>query len=323
MRLTTKLLGISCGLLLAACGGTTDDECTAEKASGTSSKFATSAIKLPGATTPYAIDIDGDGRTDNQLKALISTVQSQGFDLQMSLDDAVKKGDAIILADILSADLMNGCSKVTLNIADKVAADPKYDGTDSFKVRAGSISATLAGKITTGSLSTILPKDQKGDQVQQIRLTLPLAEGADLPLTIYGAHIQGKVSANGVMSGELHGVIRKKDIDEGIIPTVAKLLTDQVKKGGNSAKLIIQIFEDMTNPASKMKCDTMPMKCCAKNPTTCEITAEEVRTNGLIGQLLAPDVQVFQNDVWMPVPKGTMKDAMSVGLGFTSVKASF
>ena len=93
---------------------------------------------------------------------------------------------------------------------------------------------------------------------------------------------------------------------------------------GSTAKTVIGIFEDpVGNAASKAKCDADATKCCHKMPATCVILPDEVKTNGLIGQLLAPDVQVFQNGVWSPVPKGTTKDAMSVGLGFTSVKASF
>jgi hypothetical protein len=69
-----------------------------------------------------------------------------------------------------------------------------------------------------------------------------------------------------------------------------------------------------------------PAKCCgtpANRATTCEITAAEVRSNVLIGNVLAPDVQVYQDGAWQPRPGGATKDALSVGLGFTAVKAQF
>lgn len=331
MRQLVKLLGVSCGLALTACGGgdmNAGDECAPDKISGTDYKFATSAIKLPTSAMSYSLDIDGDGRPDNQLKAIIGAIASANFDLQGPVDKAVKDGDAIILATVQATDLMNGCAKTTLALAKKGAAPPKLDGTDTFMVDSSQTPAVLYGKITNGKLSTTLPKDQKGDQVQKIQLNLPLANG-NLPLAIYGAHVQGNITATGVMSGEIHGVIRKTDIDMQIIPAVAQLLTDQIRKEpmGSTSETIIRLFEDPAgNPASKDKCTKTPEKCCAtpaNRAKTCEITADEVRSNALIGNVLAADIQVFQGGNWSPVPKGMTKDAMSVGLGFTSVKASY
>ena len=135
--------------------------------------------------------------------------------------------------------------------------------------------------------------------MQTIQVNLPLAMGA-LPLKIYGAHIQGNVTASGVMSGELHGVIRKTDIDTQIIPAVAQLLTEQIRKNpmSSTAQTIIRLFEDQAgNEASKKKCMNTPAKCCSipASLPTCEIIAEEVRTNALIGNVLASDVTT--NDV--------------------------
>ena len=38
---------------------------------------------------------------------------------------------------------------------------------------------------------------------------------------------------------------------------------------------------------------------------------------------LEPDVQMFQDGVWSPMPEGTAKDSVSIGFGISAVQASF
>jgi len=290
---------------------------------GAHTKFATNALKLPDSTNSYSIDIDGGGRPENQLKSIVSAITVAGFDLQGPVDMAVKDGSAVLLMDEQSADLMSSCSTVTLNLAKKPPAAPQFNGMDNFTIDTSQMPATLVGQITAGQLNTILPKDQTGSQVQTINLSLPLAGGV-LPLTIFGAHVQGAITATGIMSGQIHGVIRQSDINSEIIPAVATLLTDQIHKDptGGTTMTIIKLFEDMTNPVTKMKC-MVAADCCATNPATCKILPAEVQGNSLIQNVLAPDVQGFQNGMWSPVPKGQTKDSLSVGLGFTAVADTF
>jgi hypothetical protein len=64
-------------------------------------------------------------------------------------------------------------------------------------------------------------------------------------------------------------------------------------------------------------------KCCHTNPKTCVILPEEVMASA-VGGVLSPDVQVFDaNDKWAPVPGGKGKNGLSLGLGFTAIKATF
>jgi hypothetical protein len=135
----------------------------------------------------------------------------------------------------------------------------------------------------------------------------------------------GTVSGTGVMSGELHGTVRKKDIDDNVIPMVAQALTNQINAdpGSNLGKYYTNLFEDQTTQASKDKCTNSPSMCCAKNPATCKITAAELLANPIIQNITAPDVQMFSGDTWAPKPGGTQKDSLSFGMGFSAAKASF
>lgn len=346
-------LGATCGLLLAAtgagCGGDDIDpdgmgnglNCSADKVTGSSNKFASDALKLPktSGTSTYAYDFDGNGKQENQLKNLVSVISLAGLNIQESIDKAVTSGQAILLADIKTPDLMtSSCSSLTFNLAESPAmgAPPlKFDGTDTFAV-SKIMGATLYGNVVGGKLSTIPSKDQTAATEQRITLNLPIGSGTVLPLSLRGAHIEGTlVMENGILkiqNGAIHGVLAKKDIDEKIVPIVADLLTTLIhgdivpgmmgmpSTPGQTAKAIIGLFEVPTDT----KCTTNPKDCCATNLDTCKITKEEVAASS-IGNILSPDVQVLDETgvSWKPVAGGKAFNAMSVGIGFSSVKANF
>lgn len=334
MRSSTKFIGATCLSLMAfaatGCGGdTAATGCGKDSAKGTAIKYVTSDVALPSGTMTFGIDIDGNGKADNQLAKITGVIGSQ-FDLAGPVTKAVKDGDLLIGMAVTAENLTDACASVSASLLKKPANPPKLDGTDTLMVDAGQMTANLfggigpAGSTTAGNLSTVLPPKQTADNVQKIQLNIPLAGGI-LPLAIAGAHVQGTVNANGIMSGQIHGVISKADVDSKVIPAIAQVLTDLINKdpNGSSAKTVIQLFEDMNNPVSKMKC-AVAKDCCATNPATCKIIAEEVKGQALIGSFLAPDVQVFDSaGAWKPVAGGTDKNGLSVGLGFTAVKATF
>ncbi len=350
-------LSATCGFLLAAagagCGG--DDPpppppspdmaqpaaaCTAAQVTGSSNKLATDSLKLPKSTggSTFTYDFDGDGKPENQLKNLINVVALSGLDIQASVDTAVQNGEAVLLTDVKTADLMSSsCSSFSFALAEApMGWKPKFDGSDMFKVGA-IMSVTLFGGITAGKMSTTPSKDQTAANEQKIQLTLPLGMGNTLPLALRGAHVEGTLAMEGgilkIKNGVIHGVLAQKDIDGQIVPLVANLLTDLIHKDtkmgvpGDTAKAIIGLFEQKTGAASKAKCMANAADCCGftgmAHPDTCKIVAQEVKDSS-IGGVLSPDVQVLDDQGnWKPVPGGKMLNGMSVGLGFTSVKASF
>ena len=92
-------------------------------------------------------------------------------------------------------------------------------------------------------------------------------------------------------------------------------------ESGAGTDTLVGLFEK--SAYSKTKCMSDAMKCCATNPTTCKIEKQEI-IDSPIGGVLAPDVEVFDAaGKWKPVAKGKNPNGMSVGLGFTGVKAAF
>lgn len=344
-------LGAACGFLLSAAGagcggddGTMDPNnmppapvCNADAVMGTDNKAATDALKLPGVSgnKTYVYDFDGDNRQENQLKNLINTISLSGLDIQASVNKAVQSGDAIVLMNLKTGDIMKAdCASVTMGLAKgpaPMAPAPKFDGTDTFQILTDIKPVSLFGKIDGGKLSTLASKEQRGDieTEQQILVNLPLGDGKNLPLALHGAHLEGTVVKDGsvirIKDGVLHGVLAQKDIDDKIVPLVANLLTDMINKDpmSDTAKTIIGLFENQNDAVTKKKCMDNAKDCCKTNPTTCKILPAEVK-NSAVGGVLSSDVQVFDdNGKWAPVAGGKKYNGMSVGIGFTGVSAKF
>ncbi|HNK46690.1 MAG TPA: hypothetical protein PKI49_08300 [Pseudomonadota bacterium] len=344
-------LGAACGFLLSAAGagcggddGTMDPNnmppapvCDAKAVTGTDNKAATDALKLPGVSgnKTYVYDFDGDNRQENQLKNLINTISLSGLDIQASVNKAVQSGDAIVLMNLKTGDIMKAdCASVTMGLAKgpaPMAPAPKFDGSDTFQMLPDITPVSLFGKIDGGKLSTLASKEQRSDKQteQQIQVNLPLGDGKNLPLALHGAHLEGTVVKDGsvirIKDGVLHGVLAQKDIDDKIVPLVANLLTDMINKDpmSDTAKTIIGLFENQNDAVTKKKCMDNAKDCCKTNPTTCKILPAEVK-NSAVGGVLSSDVQVFDdNGNWAPVAGGKKYNGMSVGIGFTGVSAKF
>lgn len=310
--------------------------CRGRGAPGIFYQLATDAILLPKTTggRTYALDYDGDGKPENQLKNLANVIALAGLDLQSALDAAVASGDGIELFGVSTLDPSNStCVGVEGNLAKPPGMGtprPKFDGSDVFFPDMG-LGAQLTGMLTAGQLSTTVPPRLSAAEEPQLLLRLALGGGSVL-LPLRGVHIEGTLTQTGgvwrIQNGVLHGVITKTTIDTVLVPLVANILTELIHKDtvmgvpGDTAKAVIGLFETKTGPASIAKC-MVPVNCCRVSPETCFISPAEV-TDSSIGGVLAPDVQVLDTgDHWAPVPGGRTYNAMSFGIGFTAVTATY
>lgn len=300
--------------------------CLTSAPAATRTKYVTNALRLPTSMASYAADLDGDGRVDNQYKAILSALGAAGFDLEMALAQEVQRGNQVTLLELQAADLVNGCGRLnvapatTRKLGDPV---PKYDGTDVFT--AATPLKTLFGNLSATSLNTVPTRYLEPPEV--ISLPLPLGFFGVIPVPVHGVHIQASVSASNLMSGEIHGVILKSDIDTILIPGIAGVLTETINKDplSSATETLVRLFEDpVGNPVSQAKC-MVAADCCKlpANRKTCKILPAEVASNAIIGAVLAPDLQMTQGGIWKPLPKGMVKDSLSFGMGFTAVRASF
>ncbi len=310
------------------CSGGTDDgtmqmpdagpSCTAP--AGPLHKTVVDQFVMPTKAAPCAIDLDGDGSADNALTGVVAGLKAVSFDLQQSADIVVKSGDLLQLLTLQADDVKtSSCAGLSLRRAKAPAMAPALDGTDKLVPDPAQPGADLRGGITAGALSTARPVMQQEGAVSTLELSLPAGYGVSVPLPLRGVHISGSVRSQGLVHGEVHGAVRNDDVQQRVIPAIAKVVTAFIhdQPDSASAKQIIATFE------TKAKCDMSPALCCKTTPKTCEITSDEVRGNGLVQSLLKPDVQMYSGDKWAPSARGESPDSFSVGICFTAVSADF
>jgi hypothetical protein len=302
--------------------------CRGEDAPGTSYKLVMNKLTLPSSSGSGAFlyDYDGDGRAENQLKNLISTVSLAGLDIQTTLQNAVTSGQLINLVALKSSSTdSSSCVGVSLNQG-KPGPTPRFDGTDTF-MPAMAMGSPLGGTLSSGRLVTTDSRSLKADTEAQFSLQISLGSGL-VTLPLRGVHVEGTLQSSGSLrtmsSGVLHGVVAKSDIERKLMPALADQITQMINSDpySSTSQTIIGLFESKTAPVSVNKCMTMS-RCCRLSPATCVILPEEVSASP-IGGVIAPDVEVLDAaGKWKPVPGGKNYNAMSVGMGFTAISAWF
>lgn len=310
----------------------TNSSCRGNGAPGALLKQATSTILLPksSGSMTYTMDFDGDGKMENQLKTVVQALSVAGLDIQTPITEAVADGTMVYLVDLKTLKIDNSmCTGATLYLAKARGMGeplPKYDGSDVF-TKDPSAKAELTATVTANQLSSTLPKNLLKTEESRMDLVLRLG-GMPLVLPLRGVHIQGRLADRGgklfIDEGQLHGVVSKADIDLRVVPPIALMITQMINGDPTSGTTmtIISLFENLMNPVSQAKC-MVAADCCRTSPATCKILPAEILASP-IGGVLSPDVQVFNEmGEWAPVPGGTKKNGMSVGIGFTSVPATF
>src|SRR5215467_12984864 len=121
-------------LAFAACGsnGTDSGDCTASGGSN-KAQYVTNAVMVPQQRSDYAIDLNGDGRVDNQLGNIIGALEGQMLHVQMGVDQAVTDGTLIVLMSETSTDAMfqsDNCATASVQVGQPIAAPamPDYSG---------------------------------------------------------------------------------------------------------------------------------------------------------------------------------------------------
>jgi hypothetical protein len=319
---------------LIACGGGGDDDDDGGNQTvdptGTNSQYVMSEILLPttaAQANQYGLNLDGDeqGRPDNALGQILSTLanQSGDVDLQGAIDEQVADGSIIILANIKATALTMASgvgvwiflganpSPAACTDVNDMTCGKHLTGSASFDLDAASpTDALLVGQIVGGKLNA---------GPGNVTIQISLVEGGDsLTLNLIGARLEiGSVSATGLMSGKLGGAVTDADLQNNILPALNDILADTIN-------------EDCTGTA------TSTDACgCAEGATgrtlldlfdeddTCDVTLQELKDNSLISSLLAPDVDLLDGSGNFNPRSDGVKDSLSLGLAFTGVGATF
>ena len=297
------VLGLFAVTGAVGCGGGSSNNNNGTTIDGTNkTQYAANTMTLPTGPTQLAIDLNGDGMKDNRLGQIVGALTFAKIDAQTTTQVAVTKGAAVLLFDEVSTDATQQSAKnagAQFVSGVKTMMPPNFDGHDTFT--ASGTPAQFYGNITAGTFTSDSPVTTTTPV--SFTLSLPLVEGQDpLVLPITAGYITFTADASGkITGGQLNGGVKKSDIDGSIVPTVAALLTAQIK--ADPANTTLASFD--TN----------------KDGT---VTAAEVAANPTISPFLAPDVQLFDSTgAYAPNKANTTKDSLSIGIGFTAVKATW
>jgi hypothetical protein len=289
-------------------------------------QYVWNAVLVPMQRSNYALDLNGDGRADNQFGNIFGALAGQNLDVQNDVTQAVTSGQCLTLIDAHADDFSDdACAASDVEAADAVVS-PDFSGAGHFTVDAAALPGHFAGTFAAGTFSS-LPLPPSAATPVIMTLKLPLL-GAIIGVQLVGAHVQYTRAADGtVTGGQLNGAIRSTDVQNILIPALAASLTAQVQVTPLSprAMQILAIFDNggKADPAcSAGTCKNPDGTCAVKGDNKIDIC--EIATSGLLQNVLAPDVQMFDaNGNYQPSPDNTHKESLSIGLGFSAVPATF
>jgi hypothetical protein len=333
-------------------GTTTPTVADVTTAHGSFYYYVLNDILVPMGRSDYAIDLNGDGHADNQLGNIVGALSAQNFDVQTQVTASVTTGSVILLISMQTNDsaLMNDAPMnsgdpgvgVTFYLGKSMkgmvpdggvpdgghipgAADFSGMGMFTVDTSASAMGANFFGRLNNGEFKSNNPVTTKNPVTVTVKLDL-VGGGNPISLAVHGAHVQFQTGtdmasgAPGLLSAELHGSIKNEDVQGVIIPNVAMLLTTKIQilktdPNNGTAKMIESLFDTggCTNPDGSM--------AVAKD---LKIDPCEVSSNNIIQNVLAPDVQIYDaSGNYAPNKANTNRDSLSLGLGFTAVKATF
>jgi hypothetical protein len=253
--------------------------------------FVVSEIHVPSTANEAAklagIDLDGDGKTDNQLGQVFATLRSVGFDVQSTLTDAVVRGQTLLALDVQTPDLSNADNAgVQLLTGISASPSPCADATDTACGHhlnghgATTVNAATDAMYSTGPMVDDILQTTGG--IIPIRLALDANNFIDLNL--YAAHLKIEHITPTATTAILAGGMFFSDRDTIFIPQVAAQFRRVVEpahciRTGNKttcehnprAEALLHYFDDNGDQT---------------------ITDDELRHNSIVRALLEDDVTI-------------------------------
>jgi hypothetical protein len=289
-------------------------------------RLVADGIQLPMQRIDFAVDLNGDGKVDNQYGNIIGALSAQNLMPQTSVDAQVASGQVLLLIDVRSSDgtfTSDSCAGARVTNGKPMAA-PDFSGNGSFTVDASVMAGDFKGAITTSRLLSESP----------VTTTTPVTLDVYLPLFSLSPNTPiGKVKLTAAQlkydrvtrRGQVNGVIRKADLDSSNA-NAAVLLDQQVQANptSSSSQQLLSIFDTggAADPSCGQTCKNPDGSCAVSHDG--HIAICEVTTNSIIKNVLAPDVDMFDaSGNYAPNPANTDKDSLSVGFGFEAVGANF
>jgi len=249
----------------------------------------------------YAFKVGGKGF--NNLGTLLTTLKPtlKDTDMQANFDDQVCMGKNLVLMRLLAKALGNAASATlkswTAAKTQCCTGTTCYDKTAKACVAASNTTcfggngafttankaANLSGSISAGNLKA-------GPTAMTL---LVAAEAATLNIPLVGVSVTGTVSAGKISDGILNGAIPVAQVS-GLYAPLAKIINAEIKNSTTTTAALIKGMLDTDKDGT--------------------ITGKDLSTNAVLSAMVKGDVKVKDST-------GKEVDAISLGVGFTAVKA--
>jgi hypothetical protein len=264
-------------------------------------RYVTDSITLPLQNGQFAVDLNGDATLENRLANIATAFVGQGLDIQTVQATRVAAGVGLELIELRTSDtaLQNDATPQVLAFRATTTPSPDFSGTGAFTVDSAVMPISLAGSLSSGAFISSPPPNGAPPPKLKVRVAL----FGELPLI--GARISFTTTATGLTQGQINGAIVQADVDGVIVPSVTQHIDAIVKQ--------VPCVDE---------CVTAQQLFDTDDDGT--VTEQELESNTLIQTLLAPDVDLLDSaGNYGPSAGNANKDSLSVGIGFTAVKATF
>jgi hypothetical protein len=281
--------------------------------------FVIDSIAIPVSNAEAQImglDVDGNGDVDNQLGAIVALLEANGADINLTVRQQIDRGELIHLADLQAtafdtADdsalyIWKGANPVPPACLDDLdtVCRRHLDGNGSFDVATPDPEdAMIFGGITGGHYS-----GSRGVIVLEVPL---FVSDTALTLQLIDARAEVDVAETALTTGKLAGAVTDRYIQDSLIPqleTVFAALTDRDCAGvdpdccipDSDGDIVVGLFD---------------------TDGSCTISLTELQDSVLLDSLLAPDVDILDEE-GLSGSDGVL-DSLSLGVGFTAIPATF
>ncbi len=349
---TSLALLLGCGGGPSTSGGTNSgggpDSGSGEQpstCSGTSAKaqFVFDTLTVPASKKDFAYDPTGDGSAHNQLGVLGQILVQSQISPQTGVDEAIKAGTLVLLLEELSKDAsfaVDSCAQTIMYDGASATVEQMMNGKRATLV--GGNQSSFSGTLKDSGYTSTAQQQVKTPVV--LKLQVPLVSGTDaLEIILTGATVSYRNATQQLSAGQINGVVKKADLQNSVLPGIARLLTQKVQRNlgmPDTNVKILDLFDTGGDAGEKPACPVDPANgkapcqnlngSCAKAKDG-QIDDCEVST-GFLKYVLVPDVQMYDSKGnWAPNANNTLCannaaqpcDSLSVGFGFSAIGVTF
>src|SRR5262249_54813931 len=141
----------------------------------------------------YAIDLNGDGRVDNQLGNIVAALTAQGIDVQTAANTAIQNGDGLELEGLVTVDgnAQNDPAAATVLQSAEPMPQPDFSGQGSFTVDMSVAPGTFTGMLANARYTSENPVTTTSPVacVLKIVISAPAVAASPIALPMNGCHI--------------------------------------------------------------------------------------------------------------------------------------